>query len=64
MVQSICHKSMNKGDCRAAGQRARNNPQQAKLIVTGASELVDMQGEAELLFKNDLPPSLELNPES
>src|SRR6218665_1715693 len=54
---------MNEGGCSAAGQRARHNSQRAKLIVVGASELVDVQGEAKLLVKND-PPSLELNLES
>src|SRR6218665_2766817 len=44
---------MNEGGCSAAGQRARHNPQLAKLMVAGASELVDVQGEAELLAKND-----------
>jgi len=44
---------MNEGGCSAGGQRVRNNPQLAKLIVAGASELVDVQGEADLLLKND-----------
>ena len=53
VVQSTCNKCMNEGGCSAAGLRARHNPQLAKLIVAGASELVDVQGEAKLLVKND-----------
>jgi len=36
---------MNEGGCSTAEQRARNNPQLAKLIVAGANELVNVQGE-------------------
>src|SRR6218665_2907195 len=52
VVQPTCDKCMYKGGCSAVGQRARHNPQLAKLIIAGASELVDVQ-EAKLLVKND-----------
>src|SRR6218665_3011982 len=44
------------------GQRARDHRQLAKLVVSGASELVDVQGKAELLIKNDpqVPQSKKL----
>jgi len=35
---------LDESGCSFAGQRARNNLQLAKLIVAGASELVDVQG--------------------
>ena len=46
-------KCMYEGGCSAEGQRVRHNSQLAELIIAGASELVDVQGEAKLLVKND-----------
>ena len=48
---------MDEGDCSVIGQRARYHTQLAKLVAAGASELVDVQGKAELLVKN-APKSL------
>src|SRR6218665_3304590 len=53
VVQPTCDKCMYEGGCSAAGQRVRHNSQLAELTIAGASELVDVQGEAKLLVKND-----------